>query len=429
MPSHAKSGKAPIPATSLACTRKAAGALLLHQQGLRVRPRTKAKPEDVPVAVRRMHALQIDTINVIARSPYLVLHSRLGDYDPAWLDEAHARGELFEHASHAMCWLPREDWALYRGLLRDNLAHRRSYYARMLDWLKAHPKAVKHARRELEQHGPLPVSHFTKQAGPRESGGKGGWWDWREEKCALEFLFWTGEIVIPRREQFQRVYALLEQVYPDWDDAQAMPVDQARRELALRSACVLGVVTEPWLRDYFRFKRETLKPILAGLVESGELLPVELERARIPAYIHRDLAPLLDKARKGGLAPKRTALLSPFDPVVWDRDRLSGLFGFDYQISVYTPKAKREGYFELPVLSRGRMVGRLDPKAHRKDGMFEVRSLRLEPDAEVTDADWRELARELAALANWHSAPEVKVRKGVPASAASSLKGALRELM
>jgi uncharacterized protein len=416
------------PAASLACTRSMAVALLLHQQGLCTRPRSKAKPADVLAAIRRMHALQIDTINVIARSPYLVLFSRLGHYEQAWLDEAHARGELFEYWAHAMCWLPREDWPLYRGILADALQRCVKPYDHGQAWLQQHAQEAGWVRRELESLGPLPVSHFTKQAGPRRPDDSGEWWNWRVEKAALEFLFWTGAIVIARRDNFQRVYALREQVFPGWDDAQAMPAAAARLEQVRRAALALGVTTEPWLRDYFRHRAGTLRPLLDGLIASGELLPVELEGASAPAYLHRDLTQLLEQARTGGLKPTRTALLSPFDPVAWDRARLAGLFGFDYSISVYTPQDKRDGYFVLPVLSRGRIVARLDPKAHRKDGLFEVRSLRLEPGAELNAADWRELARELHALAAWHGTPQVKVCAGADPAAADRLSGALREL-
>ncbi len=427
MPARAKSSKTSAPATSLACSRSAAIDLLLHLQGLRQRPRGKAKPADVPAAIRNMHALQIDTINVIARSPYLVLHSRLGAYDPAWLDAAHARGELFEYRSHAMCWLPRADWPLYRGLLIDALRRRARPFDHILAWLEQHPQAVRHARAELARHGPLPVSHFTKLAGPRRPGDAGEWWNWRVEKAALEYLFWTGEVVIARREKFQRVYALREQVFPGWDDAQAVPAQAARRELALRAAKALGVATAAWLRDYFRFKLDTIKQLTAELVADGELICVDLEGASAPAYLHRDLRSLLEQANKGGLKSKRAALLSPFDPVAWDRARLAALFGFEYSIAVYTPKAKRDGYFVLPVLSRGRMALRLDPKAHRQAGVFEVRGLRVEPGAELTMSDWRELARELSALAAWHATPQVTVSAGDHA-AVDSLRGALKEL-
>jgi uncharacterized protein YcaQ len=385
-----------------------ARALLLAAQGLNPRLERPAGKADVLEAVRRMAVLQIDSISVVARSPYLVLWSRLGPYEPRWLDELLAEGKLFEYWSHAACFLPIEDYSLYRRLMLEGREKTRS-------WFEAHPQEVERVLAQVRERGAVRSAEFE-----RADGRGGGWWDWKPEKRALEHLFAAGELMISRRDpNFHRVYDLrervLERALPGWEDALAPTHEEVRRVFALKAVRALGVVVARWVPDYFRTPKKGVAGLLDELVEEGKLLRARIAGWDEPAYVHPDNVGLAERILSGGLLPSSTTLLSPFDPVVWDRARASELFGFEYRIEVYTPAARRRyGYYSLPILHRGALVGRLDAKAHRKRGVFEVKTLHLEPGVLVTEDLVAGLAGALHECAGWHRTPEILVRRSDP---------------
>ncbi len=393
---------------------EAARRLMLAALGLSQPPPPGAGKADVLTTIRALGALQIDPIHVVARSPYLVLWGRLGDYDPRWLDELLAEGALFEYWSHAACFLPAEDWPLYRRLMLDGVKGWR--HAR--DWLSRHPDVHDQVLSHVRQGGAVKASDFE-----RTDGRRGTWWDRKPAKIALEALFETGDLMIARRHHFQRVYDLRERVLPDWDDADAPPLAAVERTLAQRAVHSLGVTTARWASDYFRMPRPHTARLLTELTDEGALLRCEVEGWPAPAFIHPARLPLAALANQGGLEPTYTTLLSPFDPLVWDRERASAVFGFDYRIECYTPAPQRRyGYFTLPILHRGRLVGRLDPKAHRRDGVFEVKALHLEPGVTVDDTLARDVAAALRACAAWHATPDVVIQSSDPPEAAAALR-------
>jgi uncharacterized protein YcaQ len=222
------------------------------------------------------------------------------------------------------------------------------------------------------------------------------------------------------------VYDLRERVLPGWEDSGLPSSEELLRTLALRSVCALGIATPAWVPDYFRQPKKGMPARLEGLAREGLLLQVEVEGFEGPAYIHPERVDLVEKAASGDLEPALTTLLSPFDPLVWDRQRASELFGFDYKIECYTPAAKRRyGYFSLPILHRGRLVGRLDPKAHRAKGVFEIKALHLEPGVPVSEALVADLAIALQRLAAWHGTPELLIRQSDPPELGARLAAAL----
>lgn len=388
----------------------AARALHLTAQGLAVGPRRPATKADVLAAIRQMCMLQIDTIHVVARSPYFVLWSRLGDYPPQWLDELLAEGALFEYWSHAACFLPIEDYALYR---RSMLAAS----PRSQAWLAENPAVAEVVLAMVRAQGTVRSSDF-----PRTDGKGGGWWDHKPEKHALDALFNIGTLMIARRERFQRIYALREQVLPAWDDANLPSPEHVQRTMVEKTIRALGITYARWVADYFRLAKRGIDNVIAELVDIGRIFPVQIEDASEPAYVHVSHQETAGRAAAECLPATYTTLLSPFDPVVWDRARAEELFGFTYKIETYTPAAQRRyGYFTLPILHAGALVGRLDPKAHRRDGVFEVKALHLEPTVLATPALAAALAQTLAACARWHATPQVVIRDADPPELAELL--------
>jgi uncharacterized protein YcaQ len=402
--------------TELLLSTGAARALHLHAQGMLQPRRRKAAKEDVLDAIRRMGMLQIDTIHVVARSPYLVLWSRLGDYRTEWLDELLAEGALFEYWAHEACFLPIEDYGLYRHRMLDPGAMGWKYSE---TWMRERAADVQAVLAHVRENGPVRSSDFE-----RTDGKAGGWWEWKPEKRSLEVLFTAGALMIARRHNFQRLYDLAERVHPSWDDGQMPALPEVRRQFVLRAVRALGLARAGWIPDYHRTRRPHPDP--EELVERGELLRARVEGWKDPVYIHPEHEEAARQAAQGLLSPSLTTLLSPFDPIVWDRRRALDLFGFDYRLECYTPAEKRRyGYFTLPILRRGALAGRVDAKAHRRAGVFELKSLVLEPGVRTSGRFAADVAAALARCARWHGCAQVSVGPTEPAAFASQLRAAL----
>ncbi len=395
-----------MPAVPASLSLPQARALLLAAQGIEPGPHSPASRASVLAAIRRMGQLQIDTISVVNRSPYLVLHSRIGDFDPVWLEQLLARGKIFETWSHEASFLPIEDYPVLAATFADDQPWRR----RSRSFIERHRDRADELIELIRNTGPVRSADFERTA-PRG----GGWWSERKhEKLVLEGLFADGTVMVVRREKFQRVYGLREMVLPDWDDAHASTPDEADDFRVAKSIEALGVATGRWIADYYRMPVARASKALARLLESGLIQRTEIDGLG-PAYIHESRSTLARRSAKGNLAPRRTVLLSPFDPVVWHRLRAQELFDFEYRIECYTPADKRVyGYFTLPILHRGGLVGRLDPKAHRASGVFEVKALHIEPGFEPDERFIRELAETLTGFAAWHGTPRVEISNTNP---------------
>jgi uncharacterized protein YcaQ len=393
----------------------AARALHLAAQGMLQARRARANKDDVLAAIRRMGVLQIDTISVVARSPYLVLWSRLGDYDPCWLDQLLEEGALFEYWAHEACFIPVEDYGLYRHRMIDPGSLGWKYSA---SFMREHRDQVERVLAHIRNEGPVRSADFE-----RQDGKAGGWWEWKPEKRALEVLFTAGVLMIARRQQFHRVYDLAERVLPGWDDARMPAMEDTRRAFVLRSVKALGLAKAAWIADYHRTRPPHLDP--HGLADAGLLLRARVEGWREPVFVHPDHAPLLERAAAGALVPTLSSLLSPFDPIVWDRRRALELFGFDYRLECYTPAAKRRyGYFTLPILRRGVLAGRIDAKAHRRSGVFELKSVALEPGVRLSARLAEDIAAAAVRCARWHGCPQVSVTRTEPDGLAALLRAA-----
>jgi uncharacterized protein YcaQ len=280
---------------------------------------------------------------------------------------------------------------------------------------------MKKVRTHLQKNGAVRSVEFENQ-----SHVPGGWWNWKEEKDALEILLLTGEVMIARRQNFKRVSDLRERILPGWEDTALPSSEELHRTLALRAVRALGIAFPTWVPNYFNEPKKGMPKRLEALAQEGLLLGVEVKGFEGSAYVHPDHIGLIENAISGDLEPTLTTLLSPFDPLVSDRNRALALFDFDYKIECYTPAAKRRyGYFTLPILHRGKLIGRLDPKAHRAQGLFEVRALHLEPGVRVTKKLVADLAAVLHRFADWHGTPEIIVRQSDPATVTPLLNAAL----
>ena len=379
------------------------------------RPATRSSLRN---CITRMQLLQIDTIHVVARSPYLVLFSRLGGYPTAWLDDALAQGHLFELWAHEACFAPLQDLAHHRSYNQHNrrkwgIAGGEAGHAEQrasLDSLLAH----------IEAKGPVKSSDFE-----RTDGKSGGWWGWKDEKRWLEVLFARGDLMVARRERFQRVYDLAHRVHPSLAQMELPAADTVYTDFIERSTQALGITQARWVHDYFRLKPRLKDADLDALVDLGRVRRIKVEGWSAPAYVHTNHASLLKKASTGKLSATHTTLLSPFDPLVWDRERASSLFGFDYRIECYTPEEKRiYGYFVLPILHRGRLIGRLDAKAHRSQGVFEVKALYLEAGIKLDDEAVQDVAAAIARCATWHATPRVDIARTAPVALRARLRRA-----
>ncbi|RZU65899.1 hypothetical protein EV379_2238 [Microterricola gilva] len=328
-----------------------------------------ARPRPATVGTRQLNALiervgllQLDSVNVFERSHYLPVFARLGHYDKASLDALTfaRRGRYVEYWAHEAAVIPVETWPLLRWRME---AYRQKHAGDLGAWAHGNRSMIDWLKAELAEKGPMPASAIEHDANKRS----GPWWGWSDVKIGLEVLFRWGELVSAGRTRFERSYALPEQVLPDAVIHSHVSRDDAQRELVRHAAEAHGIGTAGDFADYFRMGRADTLAAVHALAEEGVLLPVTVPGWKQQAWLHRD-------AQK----PRRIetgALLSPFDPVVWDRKRAERLFDFHYRIEIYTPAPKRVfGYYSLPILIDDSVVGRIDLKNDRKAGVLRVQS-------------------------------------------------------
>jgi uncharacterized protein YcaQ len=347
---------------------------------------------DLLRTARRLGVVQIDSVNVLVRSHYLPFFSRLGPYDTAELDAAAYGGRrrgLFEYWGHEASLLPVELQPLLRWRMRRALAGE-GLWSGVARFGRERRAYCDEALAQIRDRGPLGVSDLA-AAGRR----KGGWWGWSEGKVALEWLFWTGQVTTHSRRRFERVYDLPQHVLPARVLAAPTPSDaDAQRDLLRLSLAAMGVATARDLRDYFRLSVAETKARIAELVEAGEWRALRVEGWRDPAFAPCTLR--VPRSADG------RALLSPFDSLVWCRERTQRLFDFHLRLEIYTPAHKRvHGYYVLPFLLGDRLVARVDLKADRAAGRLRVLAVHYERAIPDVAAAVVELQQALSRLAAW----------------------------
>ena len=379
------------------------------------------RPAGVPDrrALRRVFSrvglLQIDSVNVLVRSHYLPLFSRLGPYPTTLLDRA-AYGkprELFEYWGHEASLLP----VAAQPLLRWRMAQAEAEaWGRMRRIQAERPGFVEEVLQVVKERGPIGAGAVEEAERPKRTGPLGNWWDWHDAKTALEWLFWSGAVTTASRRGFERLYDLPERVLPPAVLAAPTPDRAAaQRDLVRIAARALGVATEADLRDYFRLRPEDSQAAVGALVEAGELLPVRVQGWRQQGY--------LDPSARLPRWVRARALLSPFDSLIWERARTERLFGMRVRLEIYTPAPKRvHGYYVLPFLLGDRLAARVDLKADRASGVLRAVAAHLE-DGEPPNRVAEELADELRSMAGWLGLDDVE------AGGRGDLAPALRDVL
>jgi uncharacterized protein len=392
--------------------------LALASLGFGVKKPARAGLVHVRATAARLSAIQIDSVNVLARAHYLPTFSRYGPYPMSALDDlAHRKRELFEYWGHAACFLPIELYPLMRWRMNGQIEGWAGIGSKRKDFVES-------VYREVAERGPM-------SAGEISIGGKstGAWWGWSEGKRAIELLMAQGRVAVAGRRNFERVYDLAERVFPK-AVLEASPVADrdAKKELLVRAARAMGVGTAKDIAQYFHVdawwdrssvdgRRPPAKTHLLfdELVEDGRLERVRVEAWKQSAFVTPGVRiPRSVDAR---------ALVSPFDPILWERTWTSAVFGFEYQIEIYVPAPKRiYGYYVLPFVMGDRFAARVDLKADRKTSTLVVHAAYLEPRLDAGDTA-AALADELRSMARWLSLESFAVgRKG---NLARGLKRAL----
>jgi uncharacterized protein YcaQ len=378
--------------------------MALHAQGLLGAPDRRG---GIRGMLRRLGAVQLDTISVLARSHELVPYARLGAVGRDRIEDAYWDGtRSFEYWSHAACILPMEEWPLFAF-------RRRARRARGHRWhhMEDADRSCGAVLDRLKADGPLTSTDL----GGAKNGGP--WWDWSETKIAVEWLLDTGDVVVTERRGWKRVYDLAERAVPgalfhdDLSDAECM------RRLVEQAGAAMGVATRADLADYHRLKAEAVDAVVADTC----LVPVEVDGWGKPAWAHPDALSAAPKGRH------RTTLLSPFDSLIWDRRRTERIFGLTHRLEAYVPKPKRvHGYFAMPVLAGGKLVARVDPG--REGSTLIARQTTLGPDRPngVTPRKAVEpTAQALREAASWVGATDIRVERVSPPELRDALAGAI----
>ena len=344
--------------------------------------------------ISRIQVLQLDSVSVAVRAHYAPVFSRLGPYDrdvldrAAWDHSARSPRLLVEYWAHEAALMAVDDWPLLRWRMRE---YRHGRWGTHI--VKQNPQLANDIVAAVAELGPSTAGQIEAHVGAEPRGAKGPWWDRSDTKWVTEALFAAGVLTTATRVGFARHYDLTEKVLPSSVVTREVDDDEAVRELSLRAACALGVGTEADIRDYFRLSAQQVKPAIADLVAKGELERVDVDGWTSPAYL-----------RAGQIVPRRdrgTALLCPFDPLIFFRPRVQRLFDFRYRIEIYTPAPKRQyGYYVWPFLLDGWLVGRVDLKAERGADALHVVGAFIEPEQRPSRVA-AALAAELTTMASW----------------------------
>ncbi len=423
---------------TLTVPRRAVAALFLERQ-LLDRPRARRlTPSSLRALAESTGGIQLDSINVLERAHYLTLWSRFGPFERERADKlVYSRRVLFEYWAHCACWVPRSHLPAWKHVM----AEQEQLRPRFARWAREHPQAVTEVRERLRAHGHRSERHYK---GNKTSGG--GWWDWKPAAEAFQYLWFCGEALVRRRVNFEKIYDLPGRVLPEFDATPTLGREEFWRWHIQQSLRGMGVAHESDLTMYLSnpMRRPGFAPVLRAMLREGSLVEVNVEGlppvrgTRKWVMGPQDQAALLAAGRRR--RPSRgTTFLSPFDSFLWHRERVSRLFDFDYKIEVYVPAPQRlHGYYSLPLLHEGQLVGRMDAKLHRAESVLEARRLTLEGDAAklfsksappgAGDALLAGLVEALGSLRDHLGATRIRCLRVEPAAVKRVLEAGLRKI-
>jgi len=368
---------------------KAVRKLSIMKQGLERHPGNTDRETMISI-IKRISLLQLDSINVVDRSHYLVMFSRLGNYSRENMDALlYPQREVFEQWAHAQCIIPMIHYRYFAPLI----CARRNEAVRDNSWHYLHitendrELILQDILKRIRNEGPLMSRHFA--TGQKTVKKQDGWWEWKPHKHAIQVLFDEGYLMVHRREGFQRFYDLSERVLPEGLTPVVGDFDESRIWFAENALSCIGAGTIKHVADYYRRSTAETKNAIKRLIDDGKVQELKVEGIEDAAYILTRDVPLLKKAESNSFRPKLTTFLSPFDNLIWDRKRTLTIFGFSYRISVYDSTKEgsknREGYYVMPILHKGRLIGRIDPKVHRESKTLLLHSIKLESGISLTD--------------------------------------------
>jgi uncharacterized protein len=409
---------------------RAVAATFLQRQHL-------ASPRSVPLTAARLRrfvedvgGVQLDSINVVDRAHHLTLWSRFGPYDRTTLDRlVYERRVLFEYWAHAACLVPTSALRWWRRAMLDYRVRHTGWSA----WLKRNPRTVARVLEAVRANGPMTNSEFASTRRARI----GSWWSWKPAQHALHYLWMTGALAVKSRRHFQKRFDLFERVIPGVGDLEVATPEAFARWHVERSLAAMGAATEADLAGYLTFPRflpRVRREALQAMLETGRVVEIAVEGS-VARWIALagDVAPLR-RAADAKRPAHGTTMLCPFDSLLWSRERVARLFGFQYRIEVYTRAADRiHGYYTMPILHDGELIGRVDAKAHRAERRLEIRHVHFEPwfaagqpsptaaAALDVDAALAGVSDALASLAAFVGADAIRLRRVTP----SRLRGAL----
>ena len=387
---------------------------IIQKQGIL----TQNPAQSVLEVAKRIHNIQIDTISVVARSHDLTVFTRFPKYEEKTIWELQRRKQLFESISHALCLLPISAYPFYNWLMTIyRQSPKSSYWSK---WIQSNQHVIDQVYTAIKQQGALSSKDFKV---PSERKSK-GWWAWKSEKRALEYLFHTGQLLIQYRKGFQKFYDLPERVLPPRIDHEPMPIDEIPSYLSDQTFASFGIGNHQEMRCYLNSratrylwnnKPERITNFLDEQVKETKLTQVMINTIKEPQYIRtQDLDLLLNDAPG---STKQVYLINPFDNLIRERALLAKYWQFNYTLEAYIPPTKRKyGYYLMPILDGQQFIGRLEPKLHRKERILEIKSIFFEPEYAATRQSFERLYTGIRAFAEFHKCDQILMGTVSPAS-------------
>ena len=397
---------------------------ILDAQGLR----TKRPCTSILEVAKRVHSIQVDTISVVSRSHNLITFNRFQDYKDGTIWESQKKGEIFEYWSHSMCLMPMDTYPLS--------AWRKQYYQEEMwdsfrKWGINNRNIIDQVLKKVKFDGVVNSASL----GEKKSTPSSGWWDWKIEKRALEYLFYLGELMVAFRSGFQKYYDIPERVIPSGVDTEPLSDEDAAQFIVESTLRSIGLGTQQDFRTYhgampsrklWGNKREQVETYIDLLVKEGLVEEVKIDGFKSRYFVHADSVGKLQSSTSNADGNVPVKILSPFDNIMRERHLPKRVWNFDYTIECYVPPPKRVfGYFVLPILDLNRIAGRMDAKAHRKEGKLEIKSLYIEDDVLKTTEGMERLRLGLLDFAAFHSCDSISIGKVVPRTMTKSMRSTI----